>query len=133
MAAGQANPAPPGLPGSPPPADTRAEPVVHYSYLGMALLLYGTLAGWSLYYVNALAARLEIGNNTIPTFSKPLFGAVTNLGALLFLPLGAFILAEFVMPRRLTRVWLVSTLLFILLGFYVAIAIWFPAQRATVQ
>ena len=134
MSAGQANPVPPGLPGVPPQAgDQRAEPVVHYSYLGMAILLYGTLAGWSVYYVNALAARLELGGNVIPAFSRPLFGAVSHLGALLFLPLGAFVLAEVVLPRRLTRLWLASTLVLILLGLYVAIAIWFPAQRATVQ
>ncbi|MEK7468299.1 MAG: hypothetical protein AAB074_12870 [Planctomycetota bacterium] len=134
MPAGQANPTPAGLPGATPQTgNDRAEPAVHYSYLGLTLLLYGTLAGWSVYHVNALASRLEIGGSVIPAFSKPLFGAVAQLGALLFLPLGAFVLAELVMPRRLTRVWLVSTLLLLVLGVYVAIALWLPAQKATIQ
>ena len=133
MSAGQSNPAPAGLPGAPPQADDRAEPMVHYSYLGMALLLYGTLAGGSVYYVNALASRLELRGAAIPSFSKPLFGAVSQFGMLLLLPLGAFILAEIVMPRRLTRVWLVSTLIFLFFGVYVAVALWLPARGATVQ
>ncbi|KAF0243751.1 MAG: hypothetical protein FD180_3113 [Planctomycetota bacterium] len=131
LAAGQA---PAGLPGATPQAaDDRTDPMVHYSYLALAMLLYGTLAGWSLHHVNALARPLEIGRHAIPAFSKPLFGAVTTLGALLFLPLGALVLAEIVMPRRLTRVWLLFTLALVLLGFYVAIALWLPARGATTQ
>lgn len=135
MAAGQAGTAPAGLPGAGPPqaVDDRADPAVHYSYLGLAILLYGTLAGWSLYHVHALAARLEIGGKELPALSKPLFGAVTQFGSLLFLPLGAFVLAELVLPRRLTRLWLASTLLLVLLGFYVAIALWLPARGANIQ
>ncbi len=135
MTAGQAGSAPAGLPGAgaPQAQDDRADPAVHYAYLGLAIILYGTLAGWSLYHVHALAARLEIGGKQLPAFSKPLFSAVTQFGSLLFLPIGAFVLAEIVMPRRLTRVWLVSTLLLVLLGFYVAVALWLPARGASIQ
>ncbi|MCC6740637.1 MAG: hypothetical protein IT452_16460 [Planctomycetia bacterium] len=130
LAAGQSAPTPAGLPGASPEADGRPDAAVHYSYLGLSMLLYGTLAGWSYYHVNALASRLEIGGRELPAFSKPLFAAVSSLGSLLFLPLGAFVLAEVVAPRRLTRLWLVTTLGLVLAGIYVAVALWLPARGA---
>ena len=132
MAVGHSGAAQAGLPGAS-PAEPQVEPVVHYSYLGLALLLYGTLAGWSVYHVGALAVRLELDKRPIPAFSAPLFWSVGRLGSLLFLPLAAFVLAEFVMPRKLTRLWLAATLFLVLAGIYVAIALWLPARGAMIS
>ncbi|MCE9581229.1 MAG: hypothetical protein K8T20_01805 [Planctomycetes bacterium] len=128
LVSGQSAPASAGLPGAPQAEGARVEPVVHYSYLGLAMLLFGTIAGGSLYHVSALASRLEVAKKELPALSVPLFNVISRLGWLVFLPLGAFVLLEVVMPRKLTKLWLASTLLLLLVGVYVAIALWLAAR-----
>lgn len=128
LTAGQSGQASAGLPGAGQAEGPAVDPVAHYAYLGLAMLLYGTLAAWSIYHVNALASRLEIANKALPALSAPLFAAVSRLGSLLFLPLAGLVLIEIVMPRKLTRLWLASTLLLLVAGVYVAAALWLAAR-----
>jgi hypothetical protein len=128
LAAGQSGQATAGLPGAGPQPDGRTEPMVHYSYLGLAMLLYGVLTAWSIYHVRELASRLEVAGHELPVFALPLFRIVPQLGLLLYLPLFAFVLLEIVMPRKLTKLWLASTLLLLVVGVYVAVALWAAAR-----
>ncbi len=112
-----------------PPADTRAEPGIHYAYMGLAFLSYGMIAGWSYWHVRSLTKVLEYRGGELPLLSMPLFRAVHMLGPFLFAPLALLVVLEIAAPRRLTRTYLGLTLFLILAGIYVGIALWLPARQ----
>ncbi|MBI2924028.1 MAG: hypothetical protein HYY18_23470 [Planctomycetes bacterium] len=113
-----------------PKPEGKADASVHYSYLGLALLLYGVLAAWSFYHVRELIRVLEFRKGELPVISKPLFLVIDRLGPMVFVPMAVFVLVELFSPRnpKLTRVYLAATLLLVLGGIYVGVALYLPAK-----
>lgn len=113
-----------------PKAEGKADPSVHYSYLGLALLLYGVLAAWSFYHVRELIRVIEFRKFELPWISRPLFATVDRLGPMIFVPMAVFVLLELFSPRnpKLTRAYLLATLLLVLGGIYVGVALYLPAK-----
>jgi len=108
--------------------DPDVEIGVHFAYLGLAMLLYGVLAGWSFYHVREMTRVMEFRNVPLPVFSVPLFSMVSRLGPFVFVPLGLFIVLELIFPKKLTRFYLIMTLMLVLMGLYVGVALYLPAR-----
>lgn len=111
----------------------RSDPGVHYAYLGLAMLLYGVLVGWCMHHVPELEKVAKVKQIDIPALAAPIFSLVNTVGAFCFAPLGIFVVLELLFPKKagLTKAYFATTVLLVLAGLYVGIALYMTAKGLT--